>query len=860
MPEKIKEAILNPTEKKRYQISAEYFSRGAANELKNKFNLPQLKGIENIVGKIKKEKEVDEEKEKSKKSVIGKIAILSGLVIGGVLLFKNLNNLFPNKKQDTNTSQEISYALDETKIDNSTKELNETLRKSYIDGFSTPLIGGIKLLTSINPSTLGEELTRGLTNDQILHNGIIGQVLYNITLAATWHVFERRGYEFILATFDFPMADRVYFNVGMWRKYKTDPTQYAHVGRDLVNNSIKGAEIQEVSGENYLNIFSDVDFSLTNIDFFKRFSGIYYKDVKYHEGENGIVHPSEIFNMINNNPVFLRNGRSRTYSRNTPIREIKITHERSRQVIRPANDSHHFVNEKIDYTWKPFADYIDDWDEYDNGGLPPTVVRAPAQYTFINKQWDYVYEMYEFNKTNQTIQDLLPTYQMLIQPNTTTNDKNKFWSMGDLVRLVQLSYYAAEWELYQALQSINSTRGLYQEIFRKQQIDVLTNKIAQRELELRRQAEDFQIAYANGQIDAQAVVTKMKERILEITKKPLKWIENDIKLHSNSYKKQIPYINIKEMVGRIKREVLRLGVSGTKEENVLVLDNQSLRDNFDLRRRQNVDTNLAIKGQQFGRNYTNESEFIYSNNAKEVGYENNWMYQLIWKKNFFDGEAPMYRSGKKWGWWEVTNDEGYYYWHPGMFGENGDDGDGAWGYSWNDVAGDVSKPNWADSNDKIITKNYSGSKTITDYELSDGTSGSYHSWTAYPWAYFLIRPAGVRKKFVNETYDNGNFYLVYTWEYFNNSGTFIKSVEIERKPSLKSHAAIYQGEYNTDKLDELYALPLELLERNLKDVADYVTQELLQAYEERNRLIEEIHAQCVVDSQDQNLRRLIISK
>jgi len=74
--------------------------------------------------------------------------------------------LFPNnKKQDTNTSEEIIYKLDETKIDNSTKELNETLRKSYIEGFSTPLIDGIKLLTSINPSTLGEELTRGLTND-----------------------------------------------------------------------------------------------------------------------------------------------------------------------------------------------------------------------------------------------------------------------------------------------------------------------------------------------------------------------------------------------------------------------------------------------------------------------------------------------------------------------------------------------------------------------------------------------------------------------------------------------------------------------------------------------------------------------
>jgi len=46
-----------------------------------------------------------------------------------------------------------------------------------------------------------------------------------------------------LRTFDFPKVVGTYYNVGMWRKYKADPTQYAHVGRDLVNNSIKGAEI-----------------------------------------------------------------------------------------------------------------------------------------------------------------------------------------------------------------------------------------------------------------------------------------------------------------------------------------------------------------------------------------------------------------------------------------------------------------------------------------------------------------------------------------------------------------------------------------------------------------------------------------
>lgn len=841
MTEELKQAILNPTQKKRYQISAEYFSRGVANELKNKFNSPQLKDIEKIVGKIKKEKEVDEEKEKSKKSVIGKIAILSGLVISGVLLFKNLNNLFhDNKKQDTNISEEITYKLDETKIDNSTKELNETLRKSYIDGFSTPLIDGIKLLTSINPSTLGEELTRGLTEDQLLHNGIIGQVLYNITLAATWHVFEKRGYEFILRTFDFPMADRVYFNVGMWRKYKADPTQYAHVGRDLVNSSIKGAEIQEVSGENYLNIFSGVDFSLTNIDFFEGFSGTYYKDVKYHEGENGIVHPSEIFNMINNNPVFLRNGRSRTYSRNTPIREIKITHERSRQVIRVANDYHHFEHETIDYTWKPFADYVSNWDEFDDGGLPPTVVRAPEEYTFINKQWDYVYEMFEFNKTNQTIQKLLPTYESLIQPNTTSNNKNKFWSMGDLARLVQLSYYAAEWELYQALQSINSTRGLYQEIFRKQQVDILTNKIAQRELELRRQAENFQIAYANGQIDVQEVVSRMNESILEISKKPLKWIENDIKFHSNSYKKQIPYINIKDMVGRIKREVLRLGVSGTKEENVLVLDNQSLRDNFDLARRANVDTNLGIEGQQF--NWQKKGVTYFSSHdvpsyiSEKIG---NKEKGRVWLggTDFVDvhGSFPARSYGQKAI--EVFYDDENNMWRP--YGTYVKDG---WLYL---LHTDV--------------KLYPVGRMIDNIGVRNGKTESWRTQV------FEIRleNVGYEVTFVYESIvkenNKYNLYLDYvTQGYYDNS--YIDQYLSKREKSTKSHAAIYQGEYDTDKLDELYALPLESLERNLKDVADYVNQELLQAYEERNKLIEEIHDQCIVDSQDQNLRILIISK
>lgn len=858
MTEKIKQSILNPTQKKRYQISAEYFSRGVANELKNKFNSPQLKDIEKIVGKIKKEKEVDEEKEKSKKSVIGKIAILSGLVISGVLLFKNLNNLFhDNKKQDTNTSEEIIYKLDETKIDNSTKELNETLRKSYIEGFSTPLIDGIKLLTSINPSTLGEELTRGLTEDQLLHNGIIGQVLYNITLAATWHVFEKRGYEFILATFDFPMADRVYFNVGMWRKYKADPTQYAHVGRDLVNSSIKGTDIQEVSSENYLNIISGVDFLLTNKDSVEGFAVTYYNDVKYHEGENGIVHPSEIFNMINNNPVFLRNGRSRTYSRNTPIREIKITHERSIHRINTKGGFDRFEDEITDYTWKPFADYVSNWDEFDDGGLPPTVVRAPEEFKFINKQWDYVYEMYQFNKTNQTIQQLLPTYESLIRPNTTSNDKNKFWSMGDLARLVQLSYYAAEWELYQALQSINSTRGLYQEIFRKQQVDILTNKIAQRELELRRQAENFQIDYANGQIDVQEVVSRMKESILEISKKPLKWIENDIKLHSNSYKKQIPYINIKEMVGRIKREVLRLGVSGTKEENVLVLDNQSLRDNFDLRRRQNVDTNSNVQGQQFDKKNIRTSARVYSDDIHADLYGINPYYKIAywwgtWPGGTSFGSTKLVGQPGRgfggelifYGWRTYQREEEYK-----RFLEI-TDGDGNEARAWADVA--------------IYPSGYSLTKEFPeDLMVINNVRNPYHSTKHHDSYDFVVRYTsflGVNLINRYETYENGNFYLIDVCEYFDKENKFIGYREIGRKPSLKSHAAIYQGEYDTDKLDELYALPLESLERNLKDVADYVNQELLQAYEERNKLIEEIYTSCEIDSQDQNLRILIISK
>lgn len=860
MTEELKQAILNPTQKKRYQISAEYFSRGVANELKNKFNSPQLKDIEKIVGKIKKEKEVDEEKEKSKKSVIGKIAILSGLVISGVLLFKNLNNLFPdNKKQDTNISEEITYKLDETKIDNSTKELNETLRKSYIEGFSTPLIDGIKLLTSINPSTLGEELTRGLTEDQLLHNGIIGQVLYNITLAATWHIFERRGYEFILAAFDFPTAERVYFNVGMWRKYKADPTQYAHVGRDLVNNSIKGAEIVTETFEN-----KDVILSQTITGQFMQTTKTILSLGSY-VGETISNNYQDILTklvMSKDDQDDLMRGR---LSRNYEIIGARLLKMRRGQRgtgtyttsgIGPTAPRQEILETVtvLDDTWKPFADYIDDWEEFDDGGLPPTIVRAPSEYTFINKQWDYVYEMYEFNKTNQTIQELLPTYKSLIRP---ANDKNKFWSMGDLARLVQLSYYAAEWELYQALQSINSTRGLYQEIFRKQQVDILTNKIAQRELELRRQAENFQIAYANGQIDVQEVVSRMKESILEISKKPLKWIENDIKFHSNSYKKQIPYINIKDMVGRIKREVLRLGVSGTKEENVLVLDNQSLRDNFDLRRRQNVDTNSNVQGQQFDKKTIRTSSNVYSDDIHADLYGINPYYKIAYWWGTWPGGTSLGNTkligqpGRGfggelifYGWRTYQREEEYK-----RFLEI-TDGDGDEARAWAEVAFDPS--------------GYSLTKEFPeDSMVINKVRNPYHSTKHYASYDYVVRYTsflGVNLINRYETYENGNFYLIDVCEYFDKENKFIGYREIKRKPSLKSHAAIYQGEYDTDKLDELYALPLESLERNLKDVADYVNQELLQAYEERNKLIEEIHEQCVVDSQDQNLRILIISK
>lgn len=851
MTEELKQAILNPTQKKRYQISAEYFSRGVANELKNKFNSPQLKDIEKIVGKIKKEKEVDEEKEKSKKSVIGKIAILSGLVISGVLLFKNLNNLFPdNKKQKTNISEEITYKLDETKIDNSTKELNETLRKSYIEGFSTPLIDGVKLLTSINPSTLGEELTRGLTEDQLLHNGIIGQVLYNITLAATWHIFERRGYEFILRTFDFPKAVGTYYNVGMWRKYKADPTQYAHVGRDLVNNSIKGAQIV--------------------VDFYEKTPSVNINYISIHTSNLfgtltswGTDGPSIVYNNLDYILKHLaqvnENNPHRERRSQITIIEGNQTKRISKGRITGSTVTAHGVSvtsweryyDFEDYTYVPFSDYIDEWEEKDDGGLPPTRVAAPKDFVFINKSWDYVYEIFEYNEIRGKLKDL---YQNFI---AATSDKNKFWSFGKLALLTQLVYYTAEWELYQALQSINSTRGLYQEIFRKQQIDVLTNKIAQRELELRRQAENFQIAYANGQIDAQEVVSRMKESILEISKKPLKWIENDIKFHSNSYKKQIPYINIKDMVGRIKREVLRLGVSGTKEENVLVLDNQSLRDNFDLRRRQNVDTNSNVQGQQFDKKTIRTSSRVYSDDIHADLYGINPYYKIAYWWGTWPGGTSLGNTkligqpGRGfggelifYGWRTYQREEEYK-----RFLEI-TDGDGDEARAWAEVAFDPS--------------GYSLTKEFPEDSIVINKVQNFHHSTkhfaAYDYVVKYTRFLGTN--FINryETYENGNFYLIDVCEYFDKENKFIGYREIERKPSLKSHAAIYQGEYDTDKLDELYALPLESLERNLKDVADYVNQELLQAYEERNKLIEEIHDQCIVDSQDQNLRILIISK
>lgn len=815
-------AVLNTTEKKRYQYSAEYFSRGAASELRNKINTPIVKGVERVFDKFRKSEEDSKKNKTFKNEIFKKGLLFVGLLGGVVLLFDKLNKLEINPSLKRGDVENNDYTLDEEKILSKIQGENGILpylKRSINTNFTNTLLTGTKLITTSNPTSLPYEWHKHLTEGQ-RQNGIFGDVFRNLALATIWHVFETRGYGVILELFNLPRPVQEVFNVGMWKTYVKNPRQYGHVGRSLIKDSVRSAENLAQSQSNVEQLVHNakliaVDFQ----NFLAPYTNIRILSRAEVADNNNL---SEIIQMIQSNDNFrniIETGRFTVRG----LRQAKLVVQTTQTVRQGGQFTEQQVNAVKTHQQHEMELDIDSDDimELSAGNRYknfPFITNIPFRgyYGFLKNYMDYI-DSFDENE-DKRVQLIKYNLRAGLEDNNT--DK---WRLVDAMYVIQTMVILGEYELYQALKSTNTQRALYQDFFGRQMVDDYVSNIAAIESSYRESAEQFAIDYANGKICLKEYINEIGEALKKLTEKPLENLKNDIRLRRNTYQRVLPYGEIKHVIEQLKRELRMMSVRGVVKQNLVIINNESLRDNFDLQRRANVDTNEFISGQQFGREYFNGSdETVYSSMGSKLKMTP-YRYVALWKKSpFRDSPLPadsLYGSFA--GWYRVNNGDT----PPDKINDY---------YTFNQING----------------KNHVndvGNGKIEDEELGErGTLDN--QFVVQPITLYWHRTwkedvLGVRKKFRYEMIENGTIQMVDVWNYYTLDGEMIFSEKIDgtQQESQRSQAAIFREEYDEQRIRDLYNTPIEVLMENLKDSIDYVEMKLDEEYKLRKQLIDEIY-------------------
>lgn len=813
--------ILTQTEKKRYQYSAEYFSRGAAKSLMGKFNKPIIKGVEKVFDDFKKAEDENDKNKITKQNIFLKGALLIGALGSAVLLFNKLNNLKTNKNDKKDEENNDLYKLDENKIlEQITGErgiipqLNTNIKNNFCD----VLIGGTKLITSSTPRQLSLEWNRYLTDGQKQY-GVFGDIFRNVALAAIWHAFETRGYGIVLELFNFPRPVQEIFNVGMWKTYVKNPRQYGHIGRSLVNDSIRAAGILTESRSQVEQL---VQYSkMIAVDFSNFLAPYTNVRILSREEEADNDNLSEIIEMVQSNANFrniIETGRFTVRG----LRQAKLVVETTQSVRQGGQLMERNVNvikthQQHEMELDIDSDDIMELAEGNRYKNFPFITNVPfrGDYGFLKNYMDYIDSYVE--NGDKRVQ--LIKYNLRAGLENNNSDK---WRLVDAMYVIQTMTILGEYELYQALKSTNTTRALYQDFFGRQMVDDYVSSVASLEQSYRNSLEQFVIDYANGRIGLGEFRNEMQIELYKIIGNPFKNLKNDIKLHRNVYQRILPYGEIKHVVEDLKKQLTMMRVSGVKRENLLVINNESLRDNFDLARRANVDTNQYISGQQFDREYFNGSdEKIYSSMGDKLKITP-YKYVALWDKApFRDAPLPadsLYGAFK--GWHRVDG---------GSTPDNRINGL----YTFNSING---SNHVGDVGDGKVYNERLHERGHLDNQFVGETITLYWHRT---WKEDLI---GIRKKYRYEMIENGSIQMVDVWNYYTLDGEFVFSEKIEgtQTESLKSHAAIFNQEYDEQRIRDLYNTPIEVLLENLKDSYDFVEEKLKEEYENRLALLNEI--------------------
>ena len=820
---KNKQQTLPSKEKKRYQYSAEYFSRGAASHLKNKFNNDGYNQFKKNFDKFKKFKEKKDERIKQFKKLsfenkfkIAKFIGLSAAVVGtGWFLINKINQTYHNFDEKIKKGFEYTNDVYDTYIrDNEKVTSFITGLKSKIKGsFVEPFINGIQAI-------FGDK-SHLLENEYLKEKGIFGTLIPDFGLMSIWYVFSKHGYAWILKLLDVRVPNYFTLAYGMYKHYSENPQGFMYLGRTLkgmesakiVTESYRGtSEMLGQLNEMWMKYVSSYEGSKNNLlKFHNRMVELYevlesshmdgdirrvtsdsfkyvklsFVEGKHTAGSDKVIKlgPVELFPVPEYDVAKVKKpfGHTKTYS------IISSSTGRRLYYASPDDEKNFgFVKKGIEYIEKQ---------------LKELKIHEPDQYEIYKKQWEKITD-----------------------PNT--NERTDFkWTYERLGMLVQFLPLLVQWEIMQSIQSINTARGMYNDILTTSMGNDIILGLEKVLKEKNAESEKFFQDYATGKISVEEMISQMTESLKKTLSDGIFYDFNDVfTLEIDKLQKKIPYMQITRQITDLVTKLKDIRIQKTyNKNNVITINQNTLRVNFQTENIKGIRRDI-LEGELFDKEYLDEREDFYSKKADVLGLKP-YYFIALWDKSFLRG-LPI--SASK---------DSFYQWQKVYCGEVP--------YKYYDYDG--GKFSYATTRGKnYVDKN--GKYNITDEQgeaygkLSTNMIGER---TLYYWKTTSEELVGTKFKNRYEMQgDDGKFYIVDIWDYFyvggNHSWVWYKSELISKQTSNSSNAALFKGEYSDNDLEDIYKTPSEITIQNILsnvDLSEKMKKELL---EERYQILKEL--------------------
>ena len=867
--------ILTNKEKNRHFYSAYFFSKGAANELKNKFKNDGFDKIKKLIEDAeehkkkqleKREKEKAQKKQKSKFQK--RLEIFKFIAIGATVGFlgyqaiDKLNDLYksfvkPKMKLLKEKTEEIKVPDFEV-----TDKIN-----SKLPNFEEKYVRPVKDYTMGTLGIKPELLINSAYNKQI--GGPIGAVLPKFALLTLIYVFRKLGHGWLLDVLNIKAPSPYDYDIliGMWDILKGNKRSYYASGKqDVLSAELGnvttvqfslgkyGTQITEFMAEQKTDtnaIISIVTCNFSDYELGTDTSGAVYDVLKHYSDIQSVMRDGWKFKELTK---FVKTGG----------KSVDVDLGEEYGTIRLSSDSK-------DFTRVYFSDEIDDWEE------TYRAVSSPSDYKWLNTLSRDVNDMYFRWGNNEIFSDtkLGEITRSVLDGKMPGDDEKHWWNAERLAYLLQIYVAVSSWLAHQQLSSEKTALYFYNKELDAKNYEQMLNDINQKILKEAKQAEAWEIQFAQGRITFNELYKRYIQDLKDVIKAGfLSKLKQNTKrtnllLSTQIYNKEQILDSIEDLKQKIKGSFL----SSKRGAQVSVITfnqiTKGLRPNYKELVGHNLN-GLVIEG--WNKNgkaklldyvFVKDSAYKVYNLSPEAhifGVKSPPTFcQYIFKKEsrmngrhgLQHGLPPLNPDNpEKDGWWEVVSGKDVKsgvedYWH----GKN--NGDGMWGYgiwSYYYDGSDWKKPTWLDSDAKVYTVEkrkwvFSNTKAFgTEYRYENYIVCEPYQGSVYTNAYEYLD-------------EDGNVGIVHI-KFYKTAATYpetiFKAVFVKEEESQFSDTAKFKKQIVSE--DETRSVEEKL--KIIVETVDYVEVRKKQLIRERQEIISKILENSV--AMDENEQKRII--